>query len=64
MQNGYVVTKITRAMLELLAERPLAAITVSDLVRWAGVGRASFYRQYLKDVAAKFEVGSSFPTRK
>ena len=38
--------RIERALVALLARRPLLEITVSDLVREAQVSRMSFYRHY------------------
>lgn len=46
METGYVVEKITDGLLELMKETPFEEITVSDIVREAGVGRASFYRHF------------------
>ena len=45
-RNAYVVEQLTGAMLELLRERPLADISVSELCEQAGVGRTSFYRNF------------------
>ena len=45
-RNAYVVERLTGAMLELLREKPLAEISISELCGKAGVGRASFYRNY------------------
>ncbi len=38
--------QITRALMDLMAEKPFADITVTDVVRRAGVARASFYRNF------------------
>lgn len=46
MEIGYAVKKITDGLLELMNEIPFEEITVSDIVRRAGVGRASFYRHF------------------
>ncbi len=46
METGYAVEKITDGLLELMNEMPFEKITVSDIVREAGVGRASFYRHF------------------
>lgn len=46
METGYVVEKIADGLLELMNEMPFEKITVSDIVREAGVGRASFYRHF------------------
>ena len=45
-RNAYVVERLTGALLELLEEKPLADISVSELCDRAGVGRTSFYRNY------------------
>ena len=45
-RNTYVRTHITAALLQLLREQPLEAISVSGLCERAGVGRASFYRNF------------------
>ena len=46
MEIGYAVEMITDSLLELMNEVPFEKITVSDIVREAGVGRASFYRHF------------------
>lgn len=45
-RNAYVVEQLTRSMLALLKEKPLAEISISELCGAAGVGRTSFYRNY------------------
>ena len=45
-RNTYVVERLTAALLELLEEELRAEIPVSRLCRRAGVGRASFYRNF------------------
>ena len=45
-RNAYVVEQLTAALLELLRERPLGEISVSQLCEKAGVGRTSFYRNF------------------
>lgn len=45
-RNSYVVKHLTEALLILLEKKPLEDITISELVDNAGVGRASFYRNY------------------
>ena len=45
-RNTYVVEHLTNALLELLNEKPIHDISISELVEQAGVGRASFYRNY------------------
>lgn len=46
METGYAVEQITDGLLELMKEVPFEKITVSDIVRKAQVGRASFYRHF------------------
>ena len=45
-RNAYVVERLTSSMLALLAEKPIAEISISELCDTAGVGRTSFYRNY------------------
>ena len=45
-KNTYVKMQITAALLELLKEKPLSDITVSELTNKAEIGRVSFYRNY------------------
>ena len=45
-RNAYVVEQLTAALLELLKEKPLEEISISQLCGRAGVGRTSFYRNY------------------
>ena len=45
-RNAYVTEHITAAMLSLLKEKPLSEISISELCDRAGVGRASFYRNF------------------
>ena len=45
-RNAYVIEHLTNAMLELLRDKPLGEISISELVENAGVGRASFYRNF------------------
>lgn len=45
-RNTYVIEHITNAMLELLEEKPIEEISISELVDSAQVGRASFYRNF------------------
>lgn len=45
-RNLYVITHITDAFLELLKDKPIGEISITELVDKAGVGRASFYRNY------------------
>lgn len=46
METGYAVEKITEGLLELMEEKPFDEITISEIVRRAEVGRASFYRHF------------------
>ena len=43
---SYVQEQITRALLKLMEQYPFEEITVTQVVQHAGVGRASFYRNY------------------
>ena len=45
-KNTWVKRQITAALLDLLREKKLADISVSELTEMAGVGRVSFYRNY------------------
>ncbi|MDD3409186.1 MAG: TetR/AcrR family transcriptional regulator [Eubacteriales bacterium] len=45
-RNAYVLQHITDAFLSLFADKPISEISISELVEKAGVGRASFYRNY------------------
>ena len=45
-RNAYVVEHLTNSMLELLKEKPISEISISELCDMAGVGRTSFYRNY------------------
>ncbi len=45
-RNAYVLRHITDAFLDLLAVKPLDSISISELCENAGVGRASFYRNF------------------
>ncbi|MCM1188637.1 MAG: TetR/AcrR family transcriptional regulator [bacterium] len=45
-RNAYVVEHLKSAFLELFSEKAINDISVSELVERAGVGRASFYRNY------------------
>ena len=45
-RNAYVVEHLTSSMLELLKEKPINEISISELCGMAGVGRTSFYRNY------------------
>ena len=45
-KNTYVKKQITAALLELLKEKPIADISISELTQRAQIGRVSFYRNY------------------
>ena len=45
-KNTYVTREITNAMLELLKNKDIEEITVSEITSKAMVGRVSFYRNY------------------
>ena len=45
-RNAYVIEHITDALLKLLREKPIEAISISELCEQAGIGRASFYRKF------------------
>ena len=45
-KHSYVCDRIAEALMQLLTEKPLIDITVTEIVKKADVGRASFYRNY------------------
>ncbi len=45
-KNTYVKDRITDTLMELLCEKDVQAISISELTEAAGVGRASFYRNF------------------
>ena len=45
-RNAYVIEHITDALLKLLREKPIEDISISELCELAGIGRASFYRNF------------------
>ena len=45
-KNSFVRQRITDTLIEMLKEKSLQEISVSDLTARAGVGRVSFYRNY------------------
>lgn len=60
-RNSYVVTHITDAFIELLKYKPINEISITELVDKAGVGRASFYRNYeCKEDILKEHINSLF----
>lgn len=46
MENIRVKESITAALMELLGEKSISEISVSEIIAKAGVARASFYRNY------------------
>lgn len=45
-RNAYVIKHLTEALISLLVKKSIEDISISELVNTAGVGRASFYRNY------------------
>lgn len=45
-RNSYVRQQIVKALLSLIGEKDLQEISITELCQTAGVGRASFYRNY------------------
>ena len=45
-KNAYVRTQILKTLLQMIKEQPFDSIVISNLVKRAEVGRASFYRNY------------------
>ena len=45
-RNAYVIEHITESVLNLLKEKPLCDISISEIVNDAAVGRTSFYRNF------------------
>lgn len=45
-RNTYVVEHLTDAMLKLLRDKKINEVSISELCDTAGVGRASFYRNF------------------
>ena len=56
--NAFVKECITTALLQMMENTPFEDIAITDLVKKAGVGRVSFYRNFesKKDVLAKYPV--------
>lgn len=46
IENLRVKESITAALLELLEEKSISEISISEIIKKAGVARASFYRNY------------------
>ncbi len=44
--NAIIRESITQALLLLMKERPFSQISITEIVKKAGVGRVSFYRNY------------------
>lgn len=60
-RNAYVLKHLTEAFLLLFAEKPIEDISISELVDKAGVGRASFYRNYkCKEDILKVHINALF----
>ena len=45
-RNSYVIEHITDALLKLMRDKPMEDISISELCEVAGIGRASFYRNF------------------
>ena len=45
-RNAYVIKHITDSLLKLLYDKPIEDISISELCDNAGIGRASFYRNF------------------
>ena len=45
-RNTYVIEHITDALLELMQDKPIEDISISELCETAAIGRASFYRNF------------------
>lgn len=45
-KNSYVKERMIKALLDMIKSQPLVQISVRDICKEAGVGRASFYRNY------------------
>ena len=45
-KNNYVRTQILKTLMEMMKTEDFSSIVISKLVDEAGVGRASFYRNY------------------
>lgn len=59
MKDRSVNTEITDALFELLKTRELAQITVTELIKKAGVCRASYYRNFYltEDIIRQYGIG-------
>lgn len=56
-KNTYVKEQLTQALIQLLKEKNIDDISVSELTQRAQVGRASFYRNYqnLSDILYQYD---------
>lgn len=45
-RNAYVIEHITGSLLKLIQDKPVGDISISELCDLAGIGRASFYRNF------------------
>ena len=45
-RNSYVIEHITDALLKLMKDKPIEDISIRELCEVAGIGRASFYRNF------------------
>lgn len=60
-RNTYVLQHLTDSLLELLRDKPMAEISISELCDAACVGRASFYRNYEnREAVLKAYIGKIF----
>ena len=59
--NEVVIESITQAMAALMAEKRFEDITITELVRRAGVSRNSFYRNFrdMDDVLRRYLEGET-----
>ena len=59
--NEVVIESITQAMAAMIVVRPFEEITVTELVRRAGVSRNSFYRNFRdkEDVLRRYIEGET-----
>ncbi len=70
--NAFIKECITSALIKMMETQPFDQITITDLVKTAGVGRVSFYRNFSskKDILEKHldslikEWGKEFEARK
>lgn len=55
-KNNYVTIQLTNTLLELLKEKDLSMISISDITNAANVSRNSFYRNYTdkEDIIQKY----------